>query len=73
MRRFPSLSAANKAGACRLREFYHRHNVRSAELIEQRVALLKEVRAINTDEAILRPAALVLPRLLTLFGEHADR
>jgi transposase len=66
LRRFPSLAAAQKAGGSRLREFYRKHNVRSAERIEQRVTLVAKARAITTDEAILRPAALELPRLLDL-------
>jgi transposase len=66
LRRFPSLSAVKKAGASRLRTFYHQHNARSAERIEQRVALLANARPLVTDEAILRPAALELERLLDL-------
>lgn len=66
LRRFPSLAVAQKAGSSRLREFYRRHNVRSAERIEERVALLAVARAITRDEAILRPAALELSRLLDL-------
>lgn len=66
LRRYPSLAAVRKAGAARLREFYRRHNVRSAERIEERVKLLMGARAITTDEAILRPAGLELSRLLDL-------
>lgn len=66
LRRFPSLPAVTKAGACRLRRFYHRHNVRSSERIEQRVASLADARPLVTDEAILRPAALELERLLDM-------
>jgi transposase len=66
LRRFPSLSAAKRAGASRLREFYRRHNVRSVERIEERVAILAGARALTADEAILRPAALELARVLDL-------
>jgi transposase len=66
LRRFPSLPAVKKAGASRLRTFYHQHNVRSTERIEQRVASLAKARPLVTDEAILRPAALELERLLDL-------
>ena len=66
LRRFPSLKRVQQAGPTRLREFYRRHNVRSVERIEQRVALLSQARAITTDEAILRPAALAVTRLLDL-------
>ena len=65
-RSFRSLAAAQKAGASRLREFYRRRNVRSAERVEERVAVVAQARAITADEAILRPAALELPRLLDL-------
>ncbi|HOY03585.1 MAG: IS110 family transposase [Opitutaceae bacterium] len=64
LRRFPSLEAAQKAGAARLRDFYRRHNVRSSERIEERVARVRQARAFTRDEAILRPAVLELTRLL---------
>lgn len=66
LRRFPCLSAVRKAGAARLREFYRRHNVRCAERIEQRAAIPGKARPFTSDEAILRPAALELTRLLDL-------
>lgn len=71
LRRFPSLEAAKKAGASCLREFYRRHNVRSAERIEERVALLAAARPLTRDEAILCPAALALTRLLDLLKVEA--
>jgi hypothetical protein len=49
-----------------LRDFYHKHNMRSAARIEDRAALLTSARAITTDEAILRPAALELSGLLDM-------
>jgi transposase len=66
LRRFPSLAAAKKAGPTSLREFYRRHNVRSDARIEERVKLAASARPITGDEAILRPAALELARLLDL-------
>ena len=71
LRRFPSLTSVQKAGPTRLRKFYHAHNARSAELIEQRVAMLKNARALVADEAILRPAALELERLLDLIEANS--
>lgn len=64
LRRFPSLAAVQKVGASRLREFYRKHNVRSTERIEERVARVQSARPFTRDEAILRPAALELTRLL---------
>lgn len=66
LRRFPSLHAAKQAEPSRLREFYRRHNVRSDERIEERVKLVASARPITADEAILRPAAMELARLLEL-------
>lgn len=66
LRRFPSLCTAKQAGASRLREFYRRHNVRSEQRIEERLKLVASGRPITRDEAILRPAALELARLLDL-------
>lgn len=71
LRRFPGLAAVKKAGPARLREFYRGHNVRASERIEQRVTLLARARPITTDEAILRPAALELARLLDLLDLSA--
>lgn len=66
LRRFPSLAIAQKARPTSLRDFYRRHNVRSAERIEERVTLVAKSRPLTRDEAILRPAALELTRLLDL-------
>lgn len=66
LRRFPSLAAVKKAGPTRLREFYRKHNVRSDERIEERVQRMASARPITTDQAILRPAALELARLIDL-------
>ncbi len=64
LRQFPSLASAKKAGPKRLENFYRQHNVRSEERIQERLTLLASSRAITGDEAILRPAALELSRLL---------
>lgn len=71
LRRFPSLRAVRTAGPSRLRAFYRQHNVRSVARIEERLALLVVARPITDDEAVLRPAALELNRLLDLLTTEA--
>lgn len=66
LRRFSSLAAVKQAGSTRLRELYRKHNVRSSDRIEERVKLAASARPITTVQAILRPAALELARLIDL-------
>ncbi|HUX09864.1 MAG TPA: IS110 family transposase [Terriglobia bacterium] len=66
LRRFPELADAQKAGAARLRAFYAKHNVRSQERIEVRLALLARARPLSEDRAVIGPARMELPRLLDL-------
>lgn len=61
--RWPSLPDLKASKPCTIRRFYHRHNVRSAELIEQRLAQIRSAKPLTTDEPILRTRVLVV-RLL---------
>jgi len=53
LRRWPTLAAVQRARAETLRGFYHEHNVRSTELIEQRLALVRTAVTLTDDAAIL--------------------
>lgn len=71
LRRFPELPDVQKAGAARLRAFYAKHNVRSAERVAGRLALLARARALSEDRAVIGPARLELARLLDLLEVEA--
>lgn len=70
---FPSLAAVKKASPTRLRSFYCTHNVRSQERIEERVALVAKAQPATTDEAVLRPAAVEIKRLVALIRQHLEQ
>jgi transposase len=70
LRRFPSLAAVKKATPSRLREFYRKHNVRSAERIEERVGLVAKAQPATSDRAVLVPAALQIQQLVDLIEQH---
>lgn len=53
LRRWPTLAAVQRARPQTLRDFYHVHRVRSAELIAQRVAVVSTATALTDDPAVL--------------------
>ncbi|MCS6244848.1 MAG: transposase [Opitutus sp.] len=71
LRRFPELAAVQKAGANRLRAFYTKHNVRSEQRIDERLALLGRARALSEERAVIEPSLLALARLLDLLVVEA--
>jgi transposase len=68
LRRFPELAVAQKAGAAKLRAFYHKQNSRSESCIEKRLELLAKARPLTEDRAVIAPALLGLARLLDLLA-----
>ena len=66
LRRFPELTAVQKARPATLRTFYHRQHARSAERIAARLALVAKARALITDRAVIEPAMLEVARLVDL-------
>jgi transposase len=53
LRRWPTLAAVQRARATTLQRFYHAHNVRSAEIIQQRIALVQTAVPLTQDAAVL--------------------
>jgi transposase len=53
LHRWPTLSAVQRARPATLRTFYHAHQVRSAELIEQRINVVRHAVALTGDAAVL--------------------
>jgi pimeloyl-ACP methyl ester carboxylesterase len=71
LRRFPELAEVQKAGAQRLRAFYTKHNVRSEQRIDERLALLGRARALSEERAVIAPSRLALARYLDLLEVEA--
>ncbi len=60
LRRWPTLAAVQRSRPQSLRDFYHAHGVRSAELIEQRLAGLRAAVALTDDPAVLATHPLLV-------------
>ena len=71
LRRFPELAAVQKVRPATLRTFYREHNVRSAERIAERLALLARAKPLHQDRAVIVPALLELAMLLDLLEVQA--
>ena len=71
LRRFPELEVVRKAGATKLRAFYHQQNSRSENCIAKRLALLAGARPLTEDRAVIEPALLGLARLVDLLEVEA--
>lgn len=74
--RWPDLISLKAARPATIKAFYHKHNVRSAKLLEQRLELIKEARALTTDEAIVQVAVMQVQELaaeLGVFHKHITK
>lgn len=58
--RWPSLQALQKASAKTLRHFFHQHNCRSEERIQQRLDQIRQAVPATTDQALLETATLCI-------------
>jgi transposase len=61
--RWPDLETLQKAEAKTLRGFFYKHNSRSAEKMEERLAAVQQAKALTTDLAIIVPARLLVVAL----------
>jgi transposase len=71
--RWPDLISLKAAKPATIKRFYHQHQVRSKELIEQRLALIAKAKALTTDDARVQVAILHLRALLDqlrVFKQH---
>ena len=66
LERWPELTEVQKARPATLRAFYARHNVRSAERIEERIGRVAASRALTSDRAWIDPAVLQVAMLVAL-------
>jgi transposase len=73
LERWPDLVRLKAAKTATIKRFYYAHQVRSQELIQERLALIAKAVALTTDEARLSVAILQLRGLLAqleVFHEH---
>jgi transposase len=63
---WPDLETLQKAEVKTLRSFFYKHNSRSAEKIEERLAAVQQAKALTTDLAIIAPARLLVVALASL-------
>lgn len=64
LRRWPTLAAVQRSRLQSLRDFYHAHGVRSAELIDQRVELVRHATALTDDAAVMATQPLLVSVLV---------
>ena len=58
LRRWPTLTAIQRARATTIRQFYRAHNCRTAAVIEARLAAITSARPLTTDAAVVEPFSL---------------
>jgi transposase len=62
--RWPTLTHARRARRTTLEDFFHEHNCRRAALIDRRIEGIRAARALTEDEAVIRPAQLLVQALV---------
>lgn len=67
--KWPTLQSLQKVSAQRLRAFFHQHNCRSAERIEERIAQIREAVPATQDAALLDSGMLVIQTAIHLLAE----
>jgi transposase len=63
LKRWPTFEKLRKAKPDQLRKFYRKHNCRSQNLIEARIALSSSSRPLTSDQAIIGPCILLMEGL----------
>jgi hypothetical protein len=64
IRRWPTLEELQRVRPATLRAFFYRYGSRSKKLIEQRLQLIAQARALTTDRGVIEPQALRVKCLL---------
>jgi transposase len=62
--RWPDILALKAAQPASVKKFYHRHNLRRPELLEQRLELIKNAVALTTNSVVLHTSRLQLKLLV---------
>jgi transposase len=64
--RWPDLESMQKAGPQTLRAFFYKHNCRYAYKMEERLTAVKEAKPLTTDQAIIKPARLLVQAMTSM-------
>jgi len=64
----PTLQDAQRARPDTLRRFFHQHNCRNEERIEQRLEPLRSAVAVTTDPAVVEPSVIMVHALVDCIG-----
>jgi transposase len=64
LKRWPELVSLKACRPSTLKQFYYRHNVRSASAVETRLQTIAQAKALTTDEAIVFVAQRQVARLI---------
>lgn len=67
--RWPDLISLKAAKPGNIKHFYYTHNVRNNQLIEKRLALIKQAVALTTNDAIVSTSVIKLEALLGVLRE----
>lgn len=70
--RWPTLLALQKARPRTLRTFFHQHNCRREELIEQRLQQIRQAVSATNDAALLETALLCIHNSVRLLAQMRD-
>jgi transposase len=62
--RWPTVKAARQARRATLERFFHEHNARRPELIEQRIDAIKHAVSLTEDEGVVEPCTLLVRALV---------
>jgi transposase len=69
LKRWPDLISLKACRESTLKTFYYRHNVRSSDAVEKRLKVVREAKALTTDEAIILATTRQVARLIRLLAE----
>jgi len=73
LERWPDLTSLKLAKPSTLKRFYHQHNLRQPQAVEQRLALIPPARSWTTEEDLMKVArmeVLMLVALLRTYHQH---
>ena len=76
LKRWPDVIRLKAAKPAAIKKFFYQHNVRSQELVKERLALIEQAVALTTEEARVSVAVLQLRALvdqLEVFQKHVAR
>jgi len=72
LKRWPNLKKLQKAKPEVLRSFFHKHNSRSCELMEERLAAIAKAKPLTEDPALVEPLELLAQRLVAQLETIAE-